>query len=221
MPHKRKELKIEGPNLWYLVGLIASDGSLSPDGRHIDITSSEYEFLEGVKSLIGIKNKIGVKYGSKKEQNFRIQIANRNFYEFLLVIGLTPNKSLTIRALNVPDKFFKDFLRGVIDGDGGISKWFHPTNLREQWSLRISSGSLKFLEWLSDKIEDILSGKGRTHQENINGTQFRLKYGKVAARKILEECYYKGCFGLERKVRLAHECVTSYQGWSRSKTVLN
>jgi len=93
MPHKLKQLNIEGANLWYLVGLITSDGNLSSDGRHIDITSSDYEFLLGIKELTGIKNKIGIKYGNNKKQKaFRIQIANRNFYDFLLSIGLRQNK---------------------------------------------------------------------------------------------------------------------------------
>ncbi len=81
MPHKRKDLKITGSNLWYLVGLITSDGCLSSDGRHIDITSSNYEFLQRIKSLIGIGNKIGTKSGGKKQKAFRIQMANRYFYQ--------------------------------------------------------------------------------------------------------------------------------------------
>ena len=47
------KLIIESPNIWYLVGLIASDGYLSSDGRHIDITSIDYEFLKGVRDLFG------------------------------------------------------------------------------------------------------------------------------------------------------------------------
>ena len=64
MPHKRKDLNIIGANLWYLVGLITSDGCLSSDGRHIDITAKEYEFLEKIKQATGISNKIGIKYHS-------------------------------------------------------------------------------------------------------------------------------------------------------------
>ncbi|MBU4377296.1 MAG: hypothetical protein KKD29_07505 [Candidatus Omnitrophica bacterium] len=120
MPHKRKELKIEGPNLWYLVGLITSDGNLSLDGRHIDITSKDYEFLQSIKKLIGIENKIGVKYNSMRQKAFCIQMANRNFYDFLLGIGLTPRKSLTLTQIDVPKIYFHEFLRGLIDGDGGF-----------------------------------------------------------------------------------------------------
>jgi len=143
MPHKRKDLNIKGANLWCFVGLIASDGSLSSDVRHIDITSK--------------------------------------------------------------------------DGDGGLQKWAHNTNKREQWNLRITSASKKFLEWIQSKIENIIEVKGKLYAQSP--TQFKLKYGKMAARVIAEKCYQEGCFGLERKVRLARDCIDSYKGWNKSKTV--
>jgi intein/homing endonuclease len=219
MPHKRKDLKIEGPNLWYLIGLITSDGCLSKDGRHIDITSSDYQFLRGIKNLIGIGNKIGIKYGYKKQKAFRILIANRSFYDFLLSLGLTHKKSLTVGALDVPKQFFVDFLRGLIDGDGSMRSWKHPTNFRQQWSLRIYSGSKKFLEWLDEKIKEYLKACGKLYQYNKQGTAYVLKFGKMAAREITKSCYYEGCFGLQRKIALAKDCTDSYKGWSKSRTV--
>jgi len=217
MPHKRKVLKIKGANLWYLVGLIATDGSLSVDGRHIDITSKDYEFLQEIKNVLGIKNKIGNKYNNKRQRSFHIQITNKNFYEFLLSIGLKPNKSLTLGEIKTPEIYFLDFLRGVIDGDGGMQRWIHNTNKREQWNLRISSGSAKFLEWLQNKITKIIHAKGKFYS-NKQGL-FRLKYGKMAARLIARECYYDGCIGLQRKISLAKACINSYRGWNKSKTV--
>ncbi|MCK9613981.1 MAG: LAGLIDADG family homing endonuclease [Candidatus Omnitrophica bacterium] len=220
MPQKRKELNIKGKKLWYLVGLITSDGNLSPDGRHIDITSSDYEFLQRVINLIGIKNKIGIKYGKDKLKSFHVQIANKNFYEFLLAIGLTPKKSLTIGAVKVAREFFPDFLRGLIDGDGSIRSWKHPTNFSEQWSLRIYSGSRKFLEWLDKKIQKYLEVYGKIHRNDKRNAIYVLKFGKMAAREVLKSCYYKNNFSLERKNKLAQECICSRMGWQKSKTVL-
>ncbi|MDD5108352.1 MAG: LAGLIDADG family homing endonuclease [Candidatus Omnitrophica bacterium] len=215
----RKELKIEGANLWYLVGLITSDGCLSRDGRHIDITSKDAEFLEKIKSGFSLVNKIGVKNKGRINQSYHLQIANISFYEFLLSVGLTPKKSLTLGAIKIPRQYFPDFLRGVIDGDGCIRHWIHPTNKREQWSLRIYSGSAEFMAWLDNKVERLLKVCGKRHKNAANTRV--LKYGKMAARKIAECCYYKGCFGLERKIKLANECLGSDYGWSKSKTILN
>lgn len=218
MPHKRKDLNIKGPTLWYLVGLITSDGSLSKDGRHIDITSSDYKFLCGINKLIGSNIKIGVKYGIKKQKAFHIQIANRNFYDFLLFVGLMPKKSLILEQVEVPDDYFNDFLRGLIDGDGGIQRWTHRSNKKEQWSLRIFSGSKKFLEWLQNKIGNLIGVTGGLYSQSP--TQHRLKYGKMATQVIAKKCYYNRIFALERKKNLADLCINSYKGWARSKTVV-
>ena len=207
--------------MWYLVGLITSDGNLSPDGRHIDITSNNSEFLQKIVEATGINNKVCIKYGNNRSQKyFHIQIANKNFYDFLLKIGLTQNKSLTVGEIKVPNIFFTDFLRGLIDGDGSIRRWIHPTNFREQWSLRIYSGSNKFIEWLDGKIQEYFKVYGKIHQGNKAGSVYVLKFGKMAAREVLKRCYYKNNFSLERKNKLAKECVHSYTGWKNSKTVL-
>ncbi|MDD4894873.1 MAG: LAGLIDADG family homing endonuclease [Candidatus Omnitrophica bacterium] len=217
MPNKRKELKIEGANLWYLVGLIATDGCLCTDGRHIDITSQDFQFLQAVEEATGIKNKIGAKYNGRNQRSFHIQIGNKNLYNFLVSIGLSQNKSLTLGALEIPNEYFMDFLRGVIDGDGCIRSWVHPSNKREQWSLRIYSGSEDFINWLSDTIIGLLEIFGKVYKSGDN--LWVLKYGKMAAREIARQCYYKDCFGLKRKIELAKQCLGSYKGWDKSATV--
>ncbi len=219
MPNRRKRLNFKDKDLWYLVGLIATDGNLSSDERHIDITSKHRDFLETVKRMLGLENKIAIKHsGSSAREYYHIQFANKNFYEFLLSIGLTPRKSLTLGELKIPTEWFSDFIRGVIDGDGCIRKWIHPSNKREQWSLRIYSASSVFIHWLKQTIEENFFAKGRIHG-NGKGT-FVLKYGKLSAQRILGICYYDKCLSLDRKARLAEVCNTSNTGWSKSKTLL-
>lgn len=220
MPHKRKDLKIEGANLWYLVGLITSDGCLSTDGRHIDITSKDHDFLSRIKSQFGFTNKIGNKYNSTGQLCYHFQLTNRSFYEFLLSIGLKPCKSLTLQELSVSKNYFCDFLRGLVDGDGCIRRWRHTTNFGEQWSLRIYSGSRNFLEWLAIRIRDYLQARGKIHWNDKRGTTYVLKFGKMAAREIVKKCYYGGCFGLLRKTALAKACIESSKGWTKSRTII-
>jgi len=208
---------MQGDHLWYLVGLITADGCLYKDGRHIEITSKEYAFLETIKSELGFKNRIGIKYSGIKKRYYRIQLANKRFYNFLLSVGLMPRKSLIISKIQVPQAYFNDFLRGVIDGDGSIKCWVHPSNKKEQMSLCITSASSAFIAWLNECICDLYSVKGRIHKECTGN--WLLKYGKMAAREILRQCYYKGCLGLERKIIKAQQVVTSYRGWGTSKLI--
>ncbi|HQO37364.1 MAG TPA: LAGLIDADG family homing endonuclease [Candidatus Omnitrophota bacterium] len=222
MPRVYKELRLTGSNLWYVVGLITTDGCLSNDHRHIDITSKDYQLLKAVKSAASLTNKITDKYNGRGQKSYRIGLANRKFYDFLLSVGLMTNKSLILGPIDVPREYFADFLRGVIDGDGCIRTWIHPTNHGKQWSLRVYSGSRRFLLWLRDMVTQQFSVTGSMH---VNDTKANpcwiLKYGKMAAREICRRCYYPRCIGLNRKIVLAGKCVNARFGWGRSKTVLN
>ena len=206
-------------NLWYIVGLIATDGNLSPDGRHICITSKDIDFLEDIRDVLGINAKIGRKSsGIERIKKYGIlQFSDVSFYRYLIKIGLTPRKSLTIGELLVPKKHFADFVRGVIDGDGNISYWIHSTNKHEQWSLRIVSGSFTFIDWLAHAITKHFKVTGRVHMvlSERKNPLYLVKFGKVATKIILNLTYYPNCLGLKRKKLKATKCLTSENGWNR------
>lgn len=207
---------------WYLVGLIATDGSLSVDGRHIDITSSAPEHLEQIRIALGLCCRVRPKWSGYGSRGFHLQIGSVDLYQKLRRIGLTARKSLTLGQLGVPDRHFGDFLRGVVDGDGGIRRWIHPTNGREQWVIRIVGASRPFLAWIQSTVERLWQARGVTHvqvRKTPHHPLYTLQYGKLAARVILTECYYPGALALERKRALAVHCVAVPVGWSQSKTV--
>ena len=116
------------PEIAYSVGLMASDGCLSKDGRHIDLTSVDIEQLENFSRAIGRHDKIVIKNtGSARPMGkvaYRLQFSDTAYYDFLVVVGLTPSKSKTIGRLTVPDIFYAHFLRGLFDGDGSCYGYF-------------------------------------------------------------------------------------------------
>ncbi|MFH1780809.1 MAG: LAGLIDADG family homing endonuclease [Candidatus Nealsonbacteria bacterium] len=94
------------PNLAYIVGLLATDGNLSKDGRHIDFTSKDKNLVELLRRCLSLHNKIGKKCNGSdpKKKYYRIQFGNVVFYHWLQRIGLTPHKSKTINKLAIPRK---------------------------------------------------------------------------------------------------------------------
>ncbi|MBI5631460.1 MAG: LAGLIDADG family homing endonuclease [Elusimicrobia bacterium] len=79
---------ISPEKLWYLIGLIATDGNLSSDGRHIDITSKGRGFLANIRRELKISNKISIKRNGKGMVCYHIQTGGVEFYSYLLSIGL-------------------------------------------------------------------------------------------------------------------------------------
>ena len=61
--------------------------------------------------------------GHTKKGVFHITFGDRLFHNWLMGIGLTPRKTHTIGALAVPNEYFRDFLRGHLDGDGSITAY--------------------------------------------------------------------------------------------------
>lgn len=198
--------RIKPQYLWYVIGLIATDGCLSKDGRHICITSKDGEYLNSVKKALGLKIKIGKKAREKTavKKYFILQFSDVSFYDFLLDIGLTPCKSLTMGEIKINKRYFIDFLRGVIDGDGHINTWINNKNAYRQWSLRIASAAPVFIEWLKEEVENYFQVRGKLYCYLHKGKKnniYTLKFGKLAAKVITKNIYYKNSLCLNRKNR--------------------
>lgn len=207
---------------WYFVGLITSDGCLSRDGSHISLTSKDREFLEKLKTTLGIPNNIGRKIGGTGSLSFQIQMGSKALYSLLLDIGLKPNKSLTLGALKIPMPYCPDFLRGMIDGDGCIRTWIHSSNRRRQWALPLYSSSPIFALWLKSLIEGNFAVRGRLHVYEAPKRHPRhiIKFGKLSAKVILRACYYPECLAMPRKWELARRCIQTPNGVTKYGNVV-
>ena len=189
------------------------------------MTSRDQPFLAKLRRAIGGCGWIRGKTSGFGTVGYDLFIKRKTLYDRLFAIGITPRKSLTLGPLDVPDHGFRDFLRGVIDGDGNIRRWQHPTNGREQWSVRVYGASNSFIRWLQATVERLWRVKGFVYHQRPKSerhhTIHTLKYGKLAARVILAKCYTPGSFALERKRLLAAVCLAGSVGWAKSKTVLD
>lgn len=108
-PYVDREREYEwSPELAYAVGLIATDGNLSPDGRHMTITSADEDLLETARTCL------------------RVTVS----------IGLMTAKSLRLGPLAVCDEYFADFLRGCIDGGCIIRPVSRAWPVSEMWRCR-------------------------------------------------------------------------------------
>ena len=182
------------PGLAYAVGLLASDGSLSCDGRHIDLTSIDIDQLENFNKALGAKFNIGLKDKNSKSHKtaYRVQISSVLFYKFLESIGFTKKKSLTIKKVDLPDKYFFDFLRGLFDGDGySYSYWDKRWASSYMFYVGFCSGSVVFVEWLRETISNFAGIDGHITKVKRKNFYYQLKYSKYEAVKLVS-LMYKG-----------------------------
>lgn len=193
-PAPKGKVKIKwSANFAYAIGLLATDGCLYNDGRHMSLTTKDLEQAKNFKKCLGLKVKIGLKgSGSSKEKIYHtVQFGDILFYEFLYSIGLTCRKSLTMEKLAIPQEYFFDFLRGCFDGDGCFYSYWDPRwRSSHMFYLEFASASEKHVLWLQQEIEKRLHIMGHMAKAGRGGTLFQLKYAKKESMEIIKKMYY-------------------------------
>ncbi len=177
------------PELAYCVGLLSSDGCLSSDGRHIELTSNDIEQLETFRRILGIEHiHVGTKVrGYQQRSSTRIEFGSVLFYDWLMSIGLTPAKSKTIGPLHIPDEYFFDFYRGCFDGDGSMyAFWDARWQSSYTYATSLASASLPFLEWVKLKAGALLGAKGSIR---TGKRVYELRFAKRATQLLFLKMY--------------------------------
>lgn len=205
------KVKIEwSPEFAYAIGLLTTDGNLSPDGRHINFTSKDLELTKLFKACLRIKNKIGRKArGAGGEKKYYvIQFGDVLFYRFLLTIGLSPNKSKTLSAIDIPEPYFFDFLRGHFDGDGTFYSYWDPRwRSSFMFYFEFLSASKSHIDWLREEIFKKIKIKGHITKMGIH-VCYQLKYAKKETLRLLPFLYYKKDISyLSRKYLKIQKCL--------------
>ena len=189
-PKPKGKVKIKwSANFAYAIGLLVSDGNLSPDGRHITFVSKDNEQINNF--LIALDISVPISYsqsGYTDSKSPRVQFGDVLFYDFLLSIGLMPNKSKVIGEVSIPQKYFWHFLRGMFDGDGSIHSYLDPRWKSSFMFYTIfSSASKDYIIWLRKEIYKLSGVLG--HVTGKNQKVYQLKYAKADSLIILRAMY--------------------------------
>lgn len=176
------------PEIAYNVGLMASDGCLSSDNRHLSFVSNDIEQLENFSKSINKDLKISPHNDSYHKTAHRVQFSDTSYYDFLKDIGLTSRKSKTIGHLKIPDKYYCHFLRGVFDGDGTTyayydSRWKNSY----MYYMGFASASKAFLEYLILRNTEIIGTEGKSIRSGDRA--YSLVYGKKDSYKLYHAIY--------------------------------
>lgn len=203
MRYKTRRVYEWSDEIAYTVGLMASDGCLSNDGRHLTLVSADIDQLQNFVAAMGRSLPISKHDSGKnrytRKQGYRVQFSDVGYYDFLLSIGLTSNKSLTIPALKVPDRYYGHFLRGLFDGDGTTYAYNDPRwPTSYLYYIGFSSASIVFLEYLIKKNRELFGVEGRSIRRSPRVST--LAYGKSDSYKIYRGMYTNaGSLSLARK----------------------
>jgi len=208
------------PTLAYAVGLLATDGCQT-DGRHLAFPSADRELVEILLRCRGKTNKITTERTRTGGTVYRTQIGDVRLCRWLLTVGVTPRKSLTLGPLNVPDELLLECARGLMDGDGGITHFTHaatkksyPDYRYERIVVGFNSASRAHLEWLRAKLEPYAEAPGWLGIRAATARRHEfvtLRYGTRDGLRLLPLLYRDHTVPrLERKYRIWQSYLERY-----------
>jgi hypothetical protein len=218
--------KIDCEEKAYFIGFIAADGYISKDGYKLTfgLQYGDVDILNKFCELTNCTNVVRYrevcdKRTKKTYKQANLQVCSKNFVKSLSKYGLTNNKTKDFIIQNIPEKYIKDCVRGLFDGDGGlnnnhislittkeniefIKKWLYlnkilVTNyIREikkennVWCFYIYADKIKFLDLIYKDSKIYLDRKYNSYL-NIN----RKKTHKCKEREIIlykeDKIYHK------------------------------
>lgn len=111
----------------WLLGFLFTDGSVRKVGNSYQIRLSiqllDEEIIDKIKKWLEVD--IKTKYDKReKKECCGIEITSQKMFEDLANYGIVPNKTYITNKLyleKIPEQFQRAYIRGLFDGDGGIS----------------------------------------------------------------------------------------------------
>lgn len=196
--------KNQNSNMAYILGLIASDGSISLKENLIAIQLQEQDknLLEQIRKETEVERPI--EEYVRKETNKKICVFRNWSAEWkkdLAHYGIIPQKTFTLQPPHFLNKeYYIDYIRGYFDGDGSI---YEIKNINRIF-FEIIGASKATIDWIQDTLVNqyhiLLNKKGK--ERLSNGTiVYKIKIGdKVELLKLYNLLYKdKELFLLRKK----------------------
>jgi predicted DNA-binding protein YlxM (UPF0122 family) len=189
--------KLNTDECFYFLGLLATDGCIHESG-HVSLGLTDRDlivkFCEFLKADLSIYEYIDPRYNNVKPM-YSIKFCNRGIVDYLSNLGLTPRKTHTLK---VDFDINYSFLRGVIDGDGCITK-----DTDKSISVCIATASSEF----KNQLVSFLEKDGFVVSVYKSDKLYNIRVGKKDQVLRLYGLLYNGAnVYLERK-RVVYDCI--------------
>ena len=182
-------------NVNYWLGFLSADGSVYEDRIRLGLQEQDLTHIVKFKDFINSDLRIIKTIKDNTYIGYNVAFRNKEVVDFLINMGITNNKSLTLEMnLNIT----KDFIRGVVDGDGYIRK--------KGYEVSITTGSEIFAEQLKNSFVNLfnITPKIYKNSKNHKNTIYNVTIlGKEKVKFVLKELYTNADTYLERKYQNA------------------
>lgn len=173
----------------YWLGFLSADGSIHNDIIELNLKESDSGHVEKFAKFISPDLQ-----GHFKPQtnSYRVSVCSKKISNDLYELGVTPNKSLTLKFCDkVPKELLHHYIRGYIDGDGTI---FIRKDGQAVFEVL---GTQDFVDHIEESLE-LHHNKNGQH-----GQAKSIRYsGNKQVKSILDKVYKNATIYLERKYEI-------------------
>lgn len=192
----------------YWLGFLYADGYIVNNKTNrnyelgIELNINDIQVLKDFNKALVNVHKIQEKINKKNFNGYTykthtciLRVYSKQIVEDLMKLNILPNKTYK-KEYPKCDKYFYDFLRGFLDGDGCVYK------NKNVLYVKFTNSNYNFLKYIKNRVEDDMKINMSIYKENDN------KYNLYATKKedckkILEKLYeVKNCQKLDRKYEL-------------------
>lgn len=194
-------------NMAYLLGFILADGCIIrgtyngySDSLKFGVQLKDKDILEKIKKELQASHKLSI---VKNAVHFCI--ASQTLVNDLKKLGISYRKSLNESLPIVPKKYLIDFIRGIVDGDGGIR-----IDKKGQPVFMVCGGEkvITFIrDYFLNELEVYSKVGKREYSELQKNYLYDLVYKSSSALKIIKHLYTGSCLFLDRKYKLTRKCL--------------
>lgn len=197
----------ENSNMAYLLGFLASDGTVDKKNNRIKIglSSIDKKFLMEIKEELKYEGDILDYITSNGFSVSELTFTSQQIKKDLARYNIVPNKTFAFKfPKNLNKKYWIDFIRGYFDGDGSVS-----TAGENAIKWQICSATKDVLETIVDFFYEEYHIKKISilEQSRKNNTLYYFQYSTNATKEIFSILYKKNSLKLPRKYLKFKELV--------------
>ncbi len=194
----------------YTLGYFYADGSLenatSIRGKYIRVSSIDKATIVNIKNWLSSEHTIIINQPSlgNRKTSYLLRIGSHKLYDDLALLGLYPNKSLTITFPDIPKKYLSHFIRGYFDGDGCV-RLSTSKGVLQKLSTVFTRGSKEFLLELAKQIQ--ITAQTKQLKVYDSRRSYMLSYSTTDSIKVFKLMYGRARkpIYLKRKIMIYYD----------------
>lgn len=198
--------EITSPFDAYLIGLIMTDGYVLSDRDGLGLDMTDEDVIKFVASTIGTNYKTYIEEGRKN--HYRVLINVQGISKEVERFGIVPRKSKIIEKPKLLDKerqYLPYIIRGIIDGDGCVSKTSYGGA-----QFYICSMSEQFVDWIIEVLEKDFFMTDIHKRQNVETGIWRIETSNQYNILKLIALVYNKPFGMNRKYNELRKTFRDY-----------